>query len=187
MAGLLPSFLSSAQLEIRIGSTVLAYAQNLSWTDDFTNTPVGGIGSYSYGSLEPVSYIGRGSMTVTHYSSAVLNKLKNLTGALPANLAGVTTQTNRDGNSLLVKEFFSPTQLLISRTFDLNVYERSLVNNGGTLQNATSRLLYTLKDCRMNNFSITFTPATLINQTVSFICMSVINHTSEDSFKYVKP
>lgn len=187
MSGLLPSFLSSSQLEVRIGNTVLAYAQNMAWTDDMTNTPVGGIGSYSFNSLEPVAYIGRGSMTITHFSSAIFDVLKNIANALPENLRGTQTQANRDGNSLLVQEFFNPVQLLISRTFDINIYERSISSTNGTLSSNTTRVLWTLKDCRMTNLSITFTPGTLVSQVATFLCMSVINHTAEDSFKYALP
>lgn len=190
MSGLLPSFLSAAQLEVRIGNTVLAYCQNMSWTDDMTTVPVGGIGSYSFHSLEPVGYIGRGSMTITHYSSAIFNVLKSISNALPENLRGTQTQEGRDGNSLLVQEFFNPVQLLISRTFDINIYERSFTRDStsGEIQaNSTSRILWTLKDCRMTNLSLTFTPGSLINQVASFLCLSVIDHTAEDSFKYALP
>jgi len=193
MAGLLPSFLSSAQLEIRIGSTVLAYAQNIAWTDDMTNTAVGGIGSYSNHALEPVAYMGRGSMAITHYSSKIFKGVAAIPGgaggaALPENLRGTAVQADRDGNSLLTKEFFNPIQMLLSRTFDINIYERLL----NTAKNAvasgdTSRLIWTLKDCRMTNLSIQFTPGTLVTQNVSFLCMSTINHTVEDSFKYALP
>jgi len=190
MAGLLPSFLASAQLEIRIGNTVLAYCQNISWTDDMTTAPVGGVGAYSFHALEPVGYIGRGSMTITHFSSAIFNVLKNISNALPENLRNTEINPGRDGNSLLVSEYFNPVQLLISRTFDVNIYERSLTRNQSTQAiegKATSRIIYTLKDCRMTNLSLTFTPGTLINQVVSFLCLSVIDHTAEDSFKYALP
>lgn len=193
MSGLLPSFVSAAQLEVRIGSTVLAFCQNLAWTDDMTTTPVGGIGAYSFHSLEPVAYIGRGSMTVTHYSKAVMDVLKDIPNALPENLRSTATQAKRDGNSLMTAEFFNPVQLLISRTFDIKIYERSLTRNVGaasapdTFAADTSRLIHTLKDCRMTNLSLTFTPGTLINQVVSFMCLSVIDHTAEDSFKYSTP
>ena len=187
MAGQLPSYLSSSQLEIRLGDNVLAYCQNLAWTDDMTNVPVGGVGAYSFHSLEPVAYMGRGSMTITHYSKAIFDVLKDIPGALPENLAGTTVPDGRDGNTLLIPEFFNPVQLLISRTFDVNVYERSLDTSASRLSPATSRVIYTLKDCRMTNMSLTFTPGSLINMVASFLCLHVIDHTAEDSFKYALP
>lgn len=180
MAGLLPSFLSAAQLEIRIGDKVLAYCQNLSWTDDMTTTPVGGIGAYSFHALEPVGYIGRGSMAITHFSSLAMNRnAATENNALPANLAGKTANTTRDGNSLMVQQFFSPAEILVSRTFDVNIYERRDPN--GSLDENTH--IYTLKNCRMTNLSMTFTPGTLVNQVVSFLCMHVVDLTMEDNFK----
>ena len=192
MSGLLPSFLAAAQLEIRIGSTVMAFAQNCAWTDDMTNTPVGGIGSYSHQALEPTAYIGRGSMTVTHYSSKILDVLKNIPGAIPAT-AGKSV-AGRDGNSLLITEFFNPIKLLVSRTFDIVVYERFGAETTAATDKTAATVtdispgttkVYTLKDCRMTNLSFTFTPGTLVNQVASFLCRFVIDHTAEDGFKYV--
>lgn len=187
MAGILPSFVSSSQLEIRIGETVLAYCQSLSWTDDMTTAAVGGIGSYSFHNLEPLAYIGRGSMVVTHYSKKIFDVLKNVPGALPENVRDTAGNETRDGNSLLVSEFFNPVNLLLSRTFDIKIYERSMDRVGTELVSAPSRIIYTLKDCRMTNLSLTFAPATLLNQVVSFLCLSVIDHTAEDSLKYKIP
>jgi len=187
MAGMLPSFLSSAMLEIRTGDTVLAFAQNLSFTDDMTNVPIGGIGSYSYSALEPTDYNARGSMSITHYSSAVLDVLKTVPGALPANVP-VNSATGRDGNSLLLGQYFNPIQLISSLTFDINIYERGISYTGQPIVGAASNPpgpIYTLKDCRLANLSLTFTPGTLIQQVASFMCLYVIDHTSEDSFKYI--
>lgn len=177
MSGLLPSFLSSAQLEIRIGNTVLAYCQNLSFTDDMATVPVGGIGSYTMHALEPVGYMGRGSMTITHYSKAVLNKIKNDTSAFPKNIV-TNSQNGDDGNSLLRSEFFNPIRLIMSRTFNINVYERA-INTTGNLGSNSGRKAFQLQGCRMTNLSLTFTPGSLINQTVSFLCMGVVDITSE--------
>ena len=190
MAGLLPSFLAAAQLEIHIGSTVMAFAQNCAWTDDMTNTPVGGIGSYSHQALEPTAYIGRGSMTVTHYSSLVANQLATIPDALVSTAQKTNSiSSKRDGNSLLVAEWFNPIVLSISRTFDIVAYPKTLnveqASGAVTSTVGTNGPLYTLKDCRMTNLSFTFTPGTLVNQVASFLCRFVIDHTAEDSFKYI--
>lgn len=191
MAGLLPSFLSAAQLEIRIGGAVLAYCQNISWTDDMTTIPVGGIGSYSYHAIEPVGYAGRGSMTITHYSGKVFNLLKKVTGggALPANMANTSVSDAVDGNSLLTSEFFNPVTLLLSRTFDVRIYERNVaevaaqdITKGPSATN-DSTLIYTLQNCRMTNLAFTFTPGSLINQVVTFLCMSVVDAGTESEVK----
>lgn len=195
MSGMLPSFLAGAALEIRMGSTVLAYAQNCAWTDDMTTAPVGGIGSYSQHALEPLAYIGRGSMTLTHYSTQVFNAIQaglsdknwapsNMDASAPLPATSQNNIAYRDGNSLLGDNFFNPVSMLVSRTFDINVYEK--VPNGrdanGKLTYATSNQIYTLVDCRMTNLSMTFTPGTLVNQVVSFLCRSVIDLSAESYF-----
>jgi len=189
MAGQIPSFLSGSKLEIRIGTAQIAYAQNLAFTDDMQVQPVGGIGSYSYHALEPTGYLGRGSMTLTHYSDRVRNALLAAGGGandtmLPGNLKATgVNQTEADGNSMLRAEYFSPVRLLTSQSFDIVVYERGVdpaagvPTNGDLLKNT---ILYTLRNCRLATYNIGFTPGSMVNETVSFMCTSISDHRAEE-------
>ena len=195
MAGFLPSFLSGSKVAIRIGSKTIAFAQTVSISDDMSVQPVGQIGSYNMMALEPTSYIARGSITVTHYSNVVLAKLKeadaNLNNA-PANLAGADTSSGSvsDGNSLFLREYFSPVNLLLSRTFDMDFYERMPVDFDTTVGSATYGKLnvsnfgseavplspiYRLENCRLTNYNIGFTPGSLVNETVAFIATGLLD------------
>ena len=72
--------------------------------------------------------------------------------------------TFANGNSLLDRASFNPVELLISYSFDIEVYERF---NGG---NDSGKLLFRFIDCRMDGYSFDFTPGSLLTENVSFVC-----------------
>jgi len=173
MAGKIASFASGSNLAIVIGDTVMAFATNLSWSDDVSHTAVGGIGAYDYQALEPLQYIARGSLTLTRYGSEAWNAIDSNGKTTPdRTVAGIfpTTKGNGgDGNSMLRGPHFNPSKLLLSRTFNIDVYERQA---GGSI-NALNTKIFTIHDCRMTNYSITFTPGQLVSENVSFMCIRV--------------
>ena len=188
--GLLPSFLSGARLSIRIGDAQIAYAQNLSFNDDMQVADVFGLGSHNAKALEPTGYIARGSMTITHYSDKVRNALVAAAGGgttgtsvLPPDLQGSTPAPNKkhDGNSFLRGEYFNPARLLISQSFNIEVYERNQLPDGGV--NNFGTITYILNNCRLANYNIGFSPGSLVQETVSFICTSITDTKSEDGDK----
>ena len=189
MSGKIPSFSSGSKLAIRIGNANFAYAQNLSFTDDMAVQAVGGIGAFSYHALEPTGYIGRGSMTITHYSDKILKVLKEAsTKNVPDNLKNTNyNNPEADGNSFLRAEYFNPVRLLISTTFDIDVYERRAQGTTPADYRIESYLdgafTYRMKDCRFTSYSIGFAPGSLVNESVTFICTSIIDRGSEEIFQ----
>lgn len=171
-----PSFLSGSRLTIRINQDVVAYAQNLTFSDDMRVMPVGGIGAYSFHTLEPTDYIGRGSMSITHYSDKVLKVLKsqNDLSTLPDNLKNTSTPADGDGNSFLRQNFFNPINLITSLSFTIDVHERDRTAGVTTGEfNNLSRVIYRLKNCRLSTYSIGFSPGSMVTENVSFLCTSV--------------
>jgi hypothetical protein len=162
MAGQISSFLSSGKLIIRMGNLTLAHATNLSFSDRMSVAPVGGIGSFSADALEPLQYSSGGSMTLTVYTEQCYTALAALNAQMPSRVA------RAEGNSLLTKNGFSPLHLLISRSFDIDVYERK-----GISATDGEELTYRISDCRLTSYSMTFTPGSLIQENVGFICMSI--------------
>ena len=171
MAGIVPSFLSSAKLVIKMGSIELAYGSNLSFNDRMAVAPVGGIGSYNSDALEPLQYTAGGSFTITVYSSGAVNSLANSSNIPDRALKSISATAKRNGNSMLVANNFSPAALMISQTFDIDVYERV----GQQATSATQNLLltYQLTDCRLTSYSMTFTPGSLVQENVGFLCIGV--------------
>lgn len=171
MANLSNSFLSGSSLLIKIDGHTVAYAANLSFTDDVTTIPVGSIGSYSYDALEPTQYAARGSFAVTRYTREALAAIQNLgkASAIRANLSQKQMDpATGDGNSILVARHFNPQNLLLHTTFDIEVYFR-----GSQLNNDSNTLAYVCKDCRLTSYSIGFTPGSLTSEQAGFICLRV--------------
>jgi hypothetical protein len=167
MAGLIPSFASGSTLVIQVGKNRVAYASNLSFVDDVTHSPIGGIGSYSYDSLEPTQYLARGSFTMQRYSKLAFDAnapdpANNKNPVRSSVSAGVP-----DGNSMLFGSQFNPSGLLLGKTFDILVYEKA---TNGTLM---ADPLFTIKDCRMTGYSISFTPGQTVSENLNFMAILI--------------
>ena len=181
MANILPSFASGSNSVIVVDGITLAYATNLSFTDDMSHAAVGGIGSYSYDTIEPTQYAVRGNITIMQYSAAAVaeasaiatlsptsdKKGSTVTGT-PARMGGV------NGNSFLVSKYFSPVMLLLQQTFDIDVYERQVDKATGNLEKSTSAI-FQIQNCRLNSYNLTFTPGSLISENLTFSALGLID------------
>ena len=195
MAGQLPGFLSGSMLAIRIGRVNVAYAQALTFQDNMTVVPVGGIGSYQNHALEPTGYMARGSLTIIQYSTQVLNAMKptNATASTvdknyPANIKETSASLagspgsiiDGSGNSLLRASWFSPGALIISSTFDIDVYERTVSNVlDPAVDTVQGRLIYRLENCRLTNYSVGWQPGSLVQETVQYMATRLVDYSSQ--------
>jgi hypothetical protein len=185
MSGQLPAFLNGSQLVIRIGDVQLAFAQALSFSDNMNHQAVGGLGAFSPHSLEPLQYIGQGSIVVTRWSSALKAALAaNGATNFPDPIQNAVTSTRRDGNSLLDGVQFNPRLILISTSFDIDVYQRNK-QHSKDITASELILTYQLSDCSLTNYSFNFAPATLLQENVSFMCLRVIDIAAENAAKSV--
>jgi hypothetical protein len=185
MSGFVNSFASGSNLSIRFGNIVVAYGSNLSFSDDVSHAPVGGMGSYSYDTLEPLQYVARGNFSINRFSKLATDAIaaQATPGQLPSRMGATSSGTGTDltdGNTLLHPSQFNPARLLFSRTFDIDVYE------GGPSSTAlagsdrgVSKLIFTLQNCRMTGYSIAFTPGALVGENISFMCIRVIDQVTQ--------
>lgn len=169
MAGLLPSFQSGSNLMIYIGNTLVAYGTNLTLSRDMNHAAIGGIGSYSYDAIEPTAYSARGSFSITRYSKIGLDAAdaKTADPSAAGKPSRAAQMAGMDGNSMLHPSQFNPILLIVSKTFDIKVFERNSITG------ATGNLIYTAKDCRMNGYSIGFTPGSTVVENISFRCLRI--------------
>lgn len=181
MAGQIPSFISGSKIALKIGDKVIAYTQSIRLSDDMQVQPVGGIGMMGFQSLEPTGYVARGDLVITHYSDIVLNELNIAAGGAstipPLTTASPDSQAS-DGNSLLMKEFFSPANLLISRSFDIDIWERkaeSIDDNGDLTILDHGTLRWRLENCRLTNYSMGFSPGSLVNESIAFMSTGLLD------------
>jgi hypothetical protein len=152
----------------------LAFATNLSWSDDVAHAAVGGIGSFSYDALEPLQYLARGSFSLMRYGSAARNSIA--AASAPARTSAGSP--GNDGNSMLSTNSFNPSALLLSRTFDIDIYERKDTSGVGA---SDLKKTFTIRDCRLTSYSITFTPGQLVSENIGFICIQAVDETVQNS------
>jgi hypothetical protein len=194
MAGQLPSFLNGSNVQIKIGEVVVAFCQNLNFTKSMQNVAITSIGSYSTQAQEPTMFFCSGSMTITRYSSKSLNGGEggfnrtsgNNKRTLPDQLKQAPAQDSsglRDGNSLVDAVSFNPRKILISSTFDIDVYERGVDGATGNHSNAGNFLKYTLKDCRLTGYGLSFAVGSILQESVSFICRTVVEGGSSNDIE----
>ncbi len=123
--------------------------------------------------LEPLGYTASGSFQILRYTTDLFNLYRGIAkdpteNVLPDNF-GATSKLDdstgqfANGNSLLDRSSFNPLELLISYSFDIEVYERFNGDNSG-------KLLFRFIDCRMDGYSFDFTPGSLLTENVSFVC-----------------
>lgn len=194
MAGIIPGFMSGATCVIRIGNSQLAYVQNLSFSRSVRNAQVRGVGSYSVHALEPVDYEAAGSFNIVRYTSDMLfggtvggdtitGRKDILSGdTLPSNLTSAVQDEDRNGNSMIDELSFNPRKLLLSHTFDIDVYERQGVKTGNIFDiKNQGKLIFTFEDCRLTSFSYAFTPGQLLTEQVSFQCLYIKDAVAGDA------
>lgn len=191
MAGQLPSFVTGALGVIRIGRTRIAFCQNLSISARMDVQPVMGVGSTSVHALEPILHSANFSMQILRYSDTTVAQNRDavaetpdspsidgsevLPGVMSNAQLGDAAKKQRDGNSLIDGTMMNPQLLLLSSTFDIEVYERNMkvqkdtegkvvTGAGGIVE---GNLIFTLKDCRIGNYSFSFAPGELLVENVS--------------------
>jgi hypothetical protein len=172
MAGQIPSFLTGANLVIRIGEIRIAFAQSLSFQRNVSHTAVMGVGSYDVLALEPTGFAASGSMQILRWTDDMLSgRLGTETDTLPDNLKSTAAKAGLIGNSIVDSKSFNPQQLLLSTTFDIEVYEKSAAKDNATP--IEGDLLFILRDCRIQNYNFNFVPGELLIENVSFLCRRI--------------
>jgi hypothetical protein len=167
MAGQIAAFQNGSMLVIKIGNVTLAYCQSLSFNQNVSLTAVSGIGAFSASALEPVQFSSGGSMRVVRWTKELYDAAG--TDRTPDNITSNTLSPDfTSGNGVVDVNHFNPVQLLLSATFDIDVFGRQ-----DTTGNADLIPIYKLKDCRLTNYSFSFQPGSLLFEDMSFVCTQV--------------
>jgi hypothetical protein len=157
MAGVKPTFMVGARAKIKLDDKTLAFATNVSYSVDVAHIPVEVMGSYEVVAYEPVGYRVSGTLTVVRYTAA-----------------GNTTQANGatpDGNSVFkmgtsaarAPAAFNPGNLILSETFELDVYDR----RDGVAANDGQKFV-TISDARFERRSGGLNAKGLLEEQYSF-------------------
>ncbi len=141
MAGKRPAFITGATAKIKVGGITIAYAQDVSYNVTVTTIPIETMSRYEVVSNEPVAYFTDGSLSVIRYTKFA--KAQNMAGAAQTGNAAFNwkLQTPNGANA---GEHFNPAQLLSSRTWDLEIFQKT---DDGTGE--TDIQVVKITDCRM--------------------------------------
>lgn len=120
MAGTKSTFVVGARAKVKIDGATLAFATNVNYTVDVAHIPVEVLGSYEVIAYEPVGYRVNGTLTIVRYTA------NGNTASAAKNDAGGNSvfKMGAAANAARAPAAFNPGNLLLSETFDVEVYDR---------------------------------------------------------------
>ena len=143
MAGMKPAFITGANAKIKIGGITLAYAQDVSYNVTTTTIPIETMGRYEVVSNEPVAYFVDGTLSVIRYTA----EASDMAGAAQSG-NGIGNWNFTTPNGTTASDHLNPGQLLASKTFDLEIYQKTASAAGATPATTTLAPAVKLTDCR---------------------------------------
>lgn len=140
MSGQVPSFLTGANAKIKIGSITIAYAQDVAYRVTVSTIPIEVMGRYEVIAHEPIAYMVEGSLSVIRYTEAATGEGSAAKGN---GIGEWSTTTDQKGSAM-----FDPKNLLLSQTFDLQVFQRK---NDGEVMESSHGAAIKIIDCRFTS------------------------------------
>lgn len=200
---MLPSFMTAPRIRIRIGNATIAYALGFDVRFGVKLDPVMVVGNFGPVAIEP-TMIGpvSGTMQIMRLlSTGTLSKklaaspgattsLALSNAAIPEGAATGGATAGAQATNAIVNQgnLFSqldPAKLLLSQTFDIDLYVMRpqasayvALNAGSTLAAADLPLVLskwmTIRDCRINSRNTNITMGQLVNQPLSYNGLLVV-------------
>lgn len=205
MAGIAPSFVTAPRLRIKVADAVLAYAVGMDIRFPVQITPVTVVGEFRPVALEPVM-IGpvSGTMQIVRLLSSETNQLKltapnetvngNQEGinpqVAPGDTAGIAPSNSVLNQGNLFRHL-DPSRILLSSTFDIEVYIWRQVNQDGETPGSVNdlnqgklvaELLMKVIDCRLTGRTTNIAMGQIVNEPVNFQGLLAMPGTPSNEF-----
>ena len=160
-----PTFVTGSRAKIRVDGATFAFATNVNYTVDVTHVPVEVLGAYEVIAYEPVGYRVSGTMTVVRYTANPNQVPTNGTAKDAGAGAGNSPFAHANGTvgAAAVPAAFNPGNLLLSSTFDIEVYDR----RDGQADQMGQRFVY-ISDARFERRSGGLNAKGLLEEQFSF-------------------
>ena len=148
MSGQKPSFLTGANAKIKIGAITIAYAQDTSYRVSVATIPIEVMGRYEVISHEPIAYAVEGSLSVIRYTKDATG-----VGAAGTTTSGITAATGNGIGHWAITDSqkgsasFNPRELLVSQTFDLEIFQKNGLDGDNEVLSSAVKLI----DCRFTS------------------------------------
>ena len=168
MAGKLPTFVTGANAKIKLGGKTFAYCSDVSYNIAVDVVPIETMGRYEAVTLEPVNYTIAGDLSVVRYT-----KIAGA-AAMPGTAANGNGLGNVDlgGNGAKGSHHFDPGNMLVSKTWDLEVYQKTQAAPtaaGGLAATLESEKIITIRDCRFTRKSAGINKRGILVDRLSFM------------------
>lgn len=124
MAQMKPGFLTGANAKIKMFGKTIAYCADVSYNITVQTIPIESMGKYEVHSNEPVAYSVDGGFSVIRYTKRASSGTE---GGIIADVAsGTGNEPSRidGGAGGKASEHLNPAKLLLSQTFDLEIFEK---------------------------------------------------------------
>ena len=191
MAGQSPFFLTGANAKIRLDGKTIAFATDFSYSVQIEHATPQLLGMYEVANVEPLVYRVTGSMTIIRYTKNMkqfveamgrtaphgVNEAGNGIGALePSGLKGALQSTvGISMNSGQAYHSLDPSKLQNAMKFDVEVYQKALMNDGG----GTTQAFCRLRDCRIVRVDGGLTKRGMATEKIQFQAI----YLDQDSFQ----
>lgn len=173
MAGIKPSFVTGANAKIKLAGKTFAYASDVSLQIQVDTIAIETMGRYEPVTNEPIAYAVGGDLSIVRYTSQVgianngaggnmIPSAKN-TGNGLGNVEGI-------GGSSKLSDHMNPGNLIVSTTFDIDVYQKvgTAQANGAATVTDTSKI-FSIKDCRFRSMSTGLNKRNILVERYSFV------------------
>jgi hypothetical protein len=167
MANIKPSFITGANAKIKVGGKTFAYATDVSYGVSVDVVPVETMGRFEAVTNEPINYSVGGSLAIVRYTKLAASAAS---GGIPS--------TNGSGNGLgnvtlnggdtTAADHMNPGNLLMSRTWDLEIFQKHQEVGAAATVDTTSSFTKII-DCRFTRKSAQITKRNILVEQYSFV------------------
>lgn len=157
-----PTFIVGARAKIKVDSTTLAFATDVTYSVDVTHVPIEVLGSYEVVAYEPVGYRVSGTLTVVRFTSNPNTTPADTVAASSKGNSSFSMGGNTTG-AVGPQASFNPANLLLSQTFDIEVFDR----RDGVAANAGQSFIK-IRDARFERRSANLTSKGMMQEQYTF-------------------
>ncbi len=160
MAGKNAGFITGANAKISMFEETVAFATDVSYDVTVDTIPVEAMGRYEVFSYEPVGYRVAGALSIIRYTKRA--KTSNIEAVIAEG-----NQPSRIGDDAAQgsgQQHLSPQELLISQTFDLDIFEQT-TSASSTGDNPVFRI----SDCRLTRRGMALNKRGVMTDRYSFV------------------
>jgi hypothetical protein len=168
MAQMKPGFITGANAKVKAFDQTLAYCSDVSYNITVQTIPIESMGKYEVHANEPVAYTVDGTFSVIRYTGRA-----KTSGIANVSEPGNAPSEVGDSAARNLAEHMDPAKLLLSETFDLEIYEKR--PGEGNEQG-----VFRINDCRLTRRGTTLNKRGVMVDNYAFV--GIIAEDTDDTY-----